>query len=69
MGGQLLPSPKGSQKGRKMSTKSNASLIETSKIKLSKERFREEFYDIMAELLSDSELLVRIEVIDMYLEY
>lgn len=43
--------------------------IDVSKIKLTKEKFREDFYDIMAELLSDRELLVRIEGIDMFIEY
>ena len=49
-----------------MSTKVESGPIIT---KISKERFKEEFYDLIAELTSDKELMVRIEGIDMYIEY
>ncbi len=31
--------------------------------------FRDEFYELMAEFTADQELLVRVEGIEMYIEY
>ena len=39
------------------------------KAKLTKQMFRDEFYELMAEFTADQELLVRVEGIDMYIEY
>lgn len=37
--------------------------------KLTKERFQESFYDIMVEFIADRELLVKIEGIQMFVDY
>ncbi len=39
------------------------------KDRLTKQMFRDEFYELMAEFTADQELLVRVEGIEMYIEY
>jgi hypothetical protein len=47
----------------------NAPDTVVSHAKLSKQRFKDDFYELMVDFMADQELLVRVEAIEMYVEH